>query len=168
MKSFPVTAAEQLHFKVVVVPQTLFNQNTGITKLPLGIVLHLAVYPAKPFNFAYLFNTHTAAAGCGFHKYGRIFYVMAFLIIQQIVGNFFIFHFIINRAVSARDDRNGEGFRHLLRVDLIAQIFDDLPVGADKGQWPVPYGHPSSKTKIFRKKAISRMNRCTVCMVCYS
>ena len=67
---FIIVPPEQTRqFKVVVITQTLFNQDTCIAKLPFGIILYQAVYPAKLFNFLHLFNTHAATPGCGLDKY---------------------------------------------------------------------------------------------------
>ena len=128
-----MAAAEQLYFQVVIIAQTLFNENPCITKLSFGIVLHLAVDPSEMFNFSHLFDTHTAASGSSLHKYGWIFDVLTLLVIQQLVGNFFSLHFIIYRAVSSWYDRDCKRFSHLLGVDFVTEVFDDLPVRADEG-----------------------------------
>ncbi len=168
MDAFIVTGTDQLHFEVIKVTQTLFNQYAAITELTLGIILHLSIDTAKMFNSVDLLNAHAAATSCRFDQYSWLGLILFFLQIKEMLGDFLGFHFIIDRSGRSWNSRNAQFIRNPLGIDLITEITDNLPTRTDKNKRPVTDRDPASETIIFREKTVSRMNRCTAGMIGYS
>ena len=148
MDPFSMSAADQLDLQVIIVPQTLFNKNTPIAELSLGIVLHLAVHPAELLNPADLLDPHAAAAGRRLDQNRRVHNFFFDLVGHEFFSYGLGLHLVIDRAVRAGNGRDAKPVCDPLGVDLVAKVFDDLPFRTDKDQRPVPLSRPSGKTEI--------------------
>ncbi len=158
MNTFPMAGAEELHFQVVIVGETLFDENPAIAKLPFGIALYLAINPAKFGNLGDFFNSHAATACRCLNKNRGMFNILQFLAFQEMLGDLFGLHLIVYWAVGAGDGGDVELIGHLFGVDLIPEVLDYLPVGSDKDQGVIAGGGTSGKTEIFREKSVTWVN----------
>ncbi len=83
MDPLPVATADQLHFQMVVVSQTLFNQHAFIAEMTLCVIFYLSVDPSELLDFMDLLNAHSAAAGCSLNQDRRHYNVLIKLKIKQ-------------------------------------------------------------------------------------
>ena len=149
MHPLVVGGAEQLNFQVIIVAQALLDQHSAVAKLPLCIILELAIDPTELFNFNDFFNSHAAAAGGCFNKNRRIFNSIFLLFFQEGGSNFFCFHFIIDRCIGAWNRRNTKLIGDTLGINFVAKILDNLPVRSDKRQGTISVRCPAGKPEVF-------------------
>src|SRR5665647_3708173 len=156
MDTFAMAGADQLHLKMVIVTQALFDEHAAVSELAFGIALDLAVDAAELLDFRDLFNAHAAAAGRCLDQDGGGLDVLGRLIVHEPLGDLLCLHLIVDGAVGPGNGGYLQRVCDPLGVDLVAKAFDDLPVWTDKGKGPVAEGCPSGKTIIFREKTIPR------------
>ena len=96
------------------------------------------------------------------------FDLLLLLVEHELFGDLFSLHFIVDGRVRARNDRDVKLLGHFFGIDFIAEVFDHLPVGADKCKHSVADGDPAGKAMVFGKKAVTRMDGRALGMIGHS
>ena len=63
MNPLAVAGADQLDLQVIVVLQTLLDQDSAVAELAFGVILQLPVGTPELLDLGHFLDTHTAASG---------------------------------------------------------------------------------------------------------
>ena len=147
-----------LDFQVVEVRDALFDEHALVLELAQGVVADAAVHGAEVVDVVHVLDAHAATAGRSLDQHQRALYALLRLELEHAAGDALGFHLVIDGAVGTGNGGHVQAAGQTFGVDLVAQLADDLPRGADEDHLAVAPGHATGKAEVLGEETVTGMH----------